>query len=117
MNPHLSISRHFRLQASVVHAVLVIALLHHADPAVGDSSAFQLADAGEVGQLLIERPGIETLTPQVQFQRAGRILTFDFQLVDAQGRRHPPGERRGLPPTFTVYKDGEPIGTGSFEYG
>jgi hypothetical protein len=117
MIPHLTISRRFRLQAAVLHAVVVIALLHPTDLAVGESYSFQPEDAGEVGQLLVEGPAIEALTPQVQVQRAGRVLTLDFQLVDDQGHRHPPGERRGLPPTFTVYKDGQSIGTGSFEYG
>jgi hypothetical protein len=116
MNPLLSISRRFRLQAAVLHAILVIALLHHADLAMGDSVVLP-EGSGETGQLPNEGPAIERLTPQVQVQRAGRVLTLDFQLVDAQGRRHPPGERRGTPPTFTVYKDGQPIGTGSFEYG
>ena len=116
MNRVLSISRRFQWQAAVLQAVLVIALLHHADLAMGDSVVLP-EDSGETGQLPSEGPAIETLTPQVQVQRAGRVLTLDFQLVDAQGRRHPPGERRGTPPTFTVYKDGQPIGTGSFEYG
>ena len=118
MNRVFSISRSLRSQPAVWLAVLLFACLHHADLAVGDSYSFQPADYGEVGQLPIEGPGIETLSPQVQVQRAGRILTLDFQLVDAQGRRHPPGrESRSTPPTFNVYKDGQPIGSGSFEYG
>ena len=104
------------MQAAILHAVLAIAFLHHADLAVGDFVVLP-ADDGMTGQLSSEGPGIEALTPQVQVQRAGRVLTLDFQLVDDQGHRHPPGERRGTPPTFTVYKDGQPIGAGSFEYG
>lgn len=58
------------------------------------------------------------LSPQVRVQRAGRLLTLDFDLLDAQGQRHNPGQdRRSHPPTFTVFKDGQPIGSGSFEYG
>jgi hypothetical protein len=118
MNALLSMTRSFRLRAAVLLAVLVIALLHHADLAVGDSYSFQPGYGGETEQWLVEGPAIETLAPQVQVRRAGRILTLDFQLVDAQGRPHRPDpQRRSTPPTFAVYKAGQPIGTGSFEYG
>ena len=77
----------------------------------GDS--FQVA-ADQVPMLQVGAP----LTPQIRVQRAGRLLTLDYDLVDARGRRYlQRGAGRNDPPKFTVYKEGQAIGSGSFEYG
>lgn len=59
------------------------------------------------------------LTPQVNVKRTGRVVTIDYELVDAAGRTYSPGNdnRRTKPPTFAVFKNGQTIGSGSFEYG
>lgn len=59
------------------------------------------------------------LTPQVSVKRTGRVLTVDYELVDAAGRTYAPGNdnRRTKPPAFAVLKNGRTIGSGSFEYG
>lgn len=56
------------------------------------------------------------LTPQVHVQRAGRILKLDYQLLDAAGRNYVQRSASD-PPRFAVFKDGQPLGSGSFEYG
>jgi hypothetical protein len=59
-----------------------------------------------------------SLTPQVRVKRAGRLLSLDYDLLDADGRKYGGRRAEGTgPPTFTVYKDGQIIGSGSFEYG
>lgn len=59
------------------------------------------------------------LTPKVRVKRTGRLLAIDYELVDAAGRTYTPdtADRRAQPPTFTVLKNGQTIGSGSFEYG
>lgn len=57
------------------------------------------------------------LTPKVQLKRAGRLLQLDYQLVDAAGRGYSPDEDAVPPPTFRILKNGQTIGSGSFEYG
>ena len=52
----------------------------------------------------------------VQATRRGSVLTLDYTLNDASGRKYVDTERAELP-TFTVYRDGEKAGSGSFEYG
>jgi hypothetical protein len=74
--------------------------------------------SGSLQTVAAEEPQTVPLSPQVRVQRAGRLLTLDFDLLDAQGQRHNPGQdRQRHPPTFTVFKDGQPIDSGSFEYG
>ncbi|GEM_PF-5934628 len=92
---------------SILIAVLLTAVWGGAEAVAEESGSFPSAD---------ERP-TAALSPRVRVQRAGRLLTMDFEWVDAQGRRQPGREQRGAPPTFTVFKDGRPIGSGSFEYG
>lgn len=58
------------------------------------------------------------LTPQIQVERSGRLLKLDFQLVDAAGRGYSPKDEDAVaPPKFTILKNGQTIGSGSFEYG
>jgi hypothetical protein len=57
------------------------------------------------------------LTPKVDVKRAGRLLTLDYELVDAAGRRYTPKNDAAAPPQFTILKNGQIIGSGSFEYG
>ena len=57
------------------------------------------------------------LTPKVRVKRAGRLLTLDYELVDAAGRRYTPRDHTTAPPQFTIFKNGQTIGSGSFEYG
>ena len=59
------------------------------------------------------------LTPRVRVNRTGRLLTLDYELVDAAGRNYVCSrpDRLAKPPTFTVLKHGQTIGSGSFEFG
>jgi hypothetical protein len=57
------------------------------------------------------------LMPKVSVKRAGRLLTLGYELVDAAGRRYTPKDRTVAPPRFTILKNGQTIGSGSFEYG
>lgn len=71
-----------------------------------------------VGQSPVVKAGAP-LTPKVSVKRTGRVLAIDYELVDAAGRTYTPGtaDRRAKPPTFTVLKNGQTIGSGTFEYG
>lgn len=58
------------------------------------------------------------LTPQVRVKRRGRLLTLDYDLVDAKGRNYVQRRVENTPPPkFAVSKDGQALGAGSFEYG
>lgn len=59
------------------------------------------------------------LSPQVTVRRHGRFLEMDCDLVDGGGRSYVASNSTGWrpPPTFTVYKDDQVLGSGSFEYG
>ncbi len=98
----------------MANAVLVAILL---TPVLGWTDSFA-EGWGPFQTVAVEETQTVELSPQVRVQRAGRLLTLDFELVDAHGQRHDPGQdRRRHPPTFTVFKDGQPIGNGAFEYG
>jgi len=56
------------------------------------------------------------LTPKVSATRQGRLIEIDYELLDACGRSYS-ARRRANPPTFAVFKDGQEIGSGTFEYG
>lgn len=56
------------------------------------------------------------LTPTVHVQRQGRLLTLDYQLLDAEGWNYSRGDRTN-PPEFRVFRGDEEIGSGNFEYG
>jgi hypothetical protein len=56
------------------------------------------------------------LKPTIKATRQGRLLKLGYELLDADGRNYT-NQQRVNPPQFTVYKDGEEIGSGSFEYG
>jgi len=77
----------------------------------GDDDWIQVA----VGRSPVLKAGAP-LTPQVRVNRLGRILTIDYELVDAAGRTYAP-DSDNRPPAFTVCKGGQTIGSGSFEYG
>ena len=61
------------------------------------------------------------LYPTATGKRYGAFLQLDFDIVDGAGRSYlqHSDELDSLspPPRFEVFKDGEPIGSGSFEYG
>ena len=56
------------------------------------------------------------LTPRVRVKREARLLTLQYELVDAAGRHYTPDDKDS-PPQFSIFKDGRPIDSGSFEYG
>lgn len=56
------------------------------------------------------------LTSHIDVTREGRLLKLDHRLLDAAGRRYGSTERTS-PPCFAVYRDGQEIASGSFEYG
>ena len=49
-------------------------------------------------------------------KRAGRLLTLDYQRLDANGQRAPNPDR-DHPPQFAVYQGDRLVGSGTFEYG
>ena len=56
------------------------------------------------------------LTPGVTFKRSGKMLTLDYELVDAAGRNYRRTGRSLDPPRFAVYQGEREIGSGTFEY-
>jgi hypothetical protein len=57
------------------------------------------------------------LMPHVTAERAGRLLTMNYQLLDADGRKYLNREHSAKPPQFAVYQGDRLIGSGTFEYG
>ena len=56
------------------------------------------------------------LTPKVKVTRSVRVLTLDYQLLDAGGRNYVSPDLANAP-QFAVYSGDRKIGSGSFEYG
>jgi hypothetical protein len=56
------------------------------------------------------------LTSSVTAKRESRLLTLDYQLLDADGLKYRQNERTN-PSQFAVYQGDRLIGSGSFEYG
>lgn len=56
------------------------------------------------------------LNPSAKVTRQGRLLELDYQLLDVSGHSYTNQDREN-PPRFTVHKNGQEIGSGSFEYG
>lgn len=56
------------------------------------------------------------LTPGVTVKRQGRMLTMDYQLLDAEGRKYI-NRANTNPPRFDIYQGDQKIASGSFEYG
>ena len=77
---------------------------------------FEVTPTGS-NELLVGAP----LYPTATATRHGGFVKLDYDTVDAAGRSYRQTASRTLeappPPTFTVYKDGQEIGSGSFEYG
>ncbi len=61
------------------------------------------------------------LYPTTTVTRYGGFLKLNYETLDGAGRGYGKGadsaNRNPPPPKFSVYKDGEKIGSGSFEYG
>ena len=59
------------------------------------------------------------LYPTVTTRRHGGFIQMDYDVVDGEGRSYQREFTEKMPPapTFTVFRDGEEIGSGSFEYG
>ncbi len=84
-------------------------------PMPGEEQWFELA-RDKSSQLVIGAP----LSPSVSVTRHGKFLEMDYQLVDAAGRSYTFVGRnvpRPEPPRFTVYQDGQVLGSDSFDYG
>lgn len=75
---------------------------------------FQVTEKGP-NELAVGAP----LYPTVTARRHGGFIQMDYDVVDAAGRDYQLAftEKRPPAPTFTVYRNGEQIGSGSFEYG
>jgi len=74
---------------------------------------FEVTPAGP-NELVVGAP----LYPTATVNRHGGFLQLDYDTVDGAGRSY--GKTSGRapqPPAFTVFKDGQEIGSGSFEYG
>jgi hypothetical protein len=82
-------------------------------------------DAGRAEQRVTLTSGkpyhfdVGPLKSGVTVKRAGRLLTMDYQLLDAAGRQYRNLGRTidSKPPQFTVYQGDRAIGSGTFEYG
>ena len=57
------------------------------------------------------------LTPKVKVTRRLRVLTLQYQLLDAGGRDYGTEQQTVPPPQFAVYSGDRKIGSGAFEYG
>ena len=78
------------------------------------------------GTLPGEAAAVGSLTPRLRVARAGRLLSMNYELLDAAGQnmistlRAPAADgsrQKPDPPRFTVSQDGREIDSGSFEYG
>jgi len=76
-----------------------------------ESDSFRLTP-DEPHELQVGAP----LNPNAKVTRQGRLLELDYQLLDASGHNYTNQDREN-PPRFTVHKNGQEIGSGSFEYG
>lgn len=56
------------------------------------------------------------LKSHVEVKREGRLLSFDYRLTDAAGRRYRSSNTTARP-RFTVYQNGREVAGGTFEYG
>ena len=77
---------------------------------------FEVTPAGP-NELVVGAP----LYPTAAATRHGGFVELDYDTVDGAGRSYRKSVGRTVgappPPTFSVYKGGEEIGSGSFEYG
>ncbi len=75
---------------------------------------FQVTPEGP-NELVVGAP----LFPTVSASRHGGFVQLQYSTVDGAGRTYTKARdaMADTPPTFTVYKGGEEIGSGSFEYG
>lgn len=68
-------------------------------------------------QLVVGAP----LYPTVAARRHGRFIQMDYATVDGAGRAYQKtrtvSERMPPEPTFIVYRDGQQVGAGKFQYG
>jgi len=60
---------------------------------------------------------IPPLEPRVTVRRQGRVVRFDFQLVDTEGQGYVGPRDAANAPRLTVYRGDREIHTGTFEYG
>lgn len=103
------------LSAVVVLAALAMPPVASAEPAtekpvLGDSAG-QPVSRGTDNHLVRD-----PRTPSVKVSRQGRFLKLDYELLDHDGQKcaiNPTND----PPQFVVFKNGQQIGSGSFEYG
>ncbi len=72
-----------------------------------------LVTPDEPGQLQARAP----LKSELTFTRSGKILTLDYKVRDAAGRKYRGGRSPLDPPRFTVHRGDREIGSGTFEYG
>ena len=77
---------------------------------------FKVTPAGP-NELIVGAP----LYPTASARRHGGFIQLSYDTVDGAGRSYSKTIDRTVerppPPTFTVFKNGEKIGSGSFEYG
>ena len=85
---------------------------------VADAAAARKAPPAPVaaGQRITNAELAASLTPHVRVTRQGRVLKLDYELLDARGMKSPPVDRNQKP-HFKIYRDGQQIVAGDFEYG
>ena len=69
-----------------------------------------------VGQHVANAENLKGLTPHVRVTRQGRLLRLDYELLDAGGTKTPPADRNKKP-HFEIFREGQQLAAGDFEYG
>jgi hypothetical protein len=85
---------------------------------VADAAAARKAPPAPVaaGQHIANAENVKGLTPHVRVTRQGRVLKLDYELLDARGIK-PPTVDRDQKPQFKIFRDGQQLAAGDFEYG
>ncbi|MHC4740052.1 MAG: hypothetical protein ACYS9Y_14180 [Planctomycetota bacterium] len=88
----------------------------------GELGLFSVTDAPAVSVAVIENETATLkvggpLSSSVEVQRTGNVLQLSYNLTDVGGHSYTSSQRVDKPPTFTIYKGGKEIASGSFEYG
>lgn len=78
----------------------------------GDEEPWFRLEAGKVQSIEVGAP----LQPHVAVSPNGGHLSLDYSVRDSAGRKFT-GPRLGAPPRYSITKDGQEVGSGSFEYG
>jgi hypothetical protein len=100
----------------VVQMTICFPFLVAASLAAGAATGKVSPAPAAVGQHVAKVENIKALTPHVRVTRQGRLLRLDYELLDAGGKKTVL-DVSGPKPHFQVFRDGQQLAAGDFEYG